>query len=243
MAFTLGASMLRRMQRVVGDRVSTPPGVPRPLPGRSACSAGVQAADFGGDGRGRGVERHGGVHGGQRADAGRPAVLVRCGQRRRRQPVELVPRLGVVAGDRDLGRARAVHLDEAVAEAARSLSAPSSLCGWKLASITMSPARAASVKGSSRAATLSRCGRASLTSPSPGTCRASCSVSGKSAGSAWSLCVRAAAGRSPAVSPGASARQKESRTVATLTESARAPLDVLGVPLLARLAASRKPGF
>jgi hypothetical protein len=236
MAFTLHASLLRRMQREVDDRVSTPRECP---PAREVSLFGWRA---GGDGRD--VERQGGgVHGDQRADAGRPVVLVRCGQRRRRQPVELVPRLGVVAGDRDLGRARAVHLDDAVAEAAQSLSAPSSLCGWKLASITMSPARAASVKSSSRAATLSRCGRASLTSPSPGTYRASCSVSGKSAGSAWSLCVRAAADRSPAVSLGASARQKESRTVATLTESARPPLDVLGMPLQGRLAARRKPGF
>jgi hypothetical protein len=33
--------------------------------------------------------------------------------------VNLVPRPGVAAGDRDLGRARAVHLDDPVAEAAR----------------------------------------------------------------------------------------------------------------------------
>ena len=32
-------------------------------PGRSACSAGVQAADFGGDGRD--VDRSGGIHGDQ----------------------------------------------------------------------------------------------------------------------------------------------------------------------------------
>ena len=62
-------------------------------PGRSACSAGVQAADFGGDRRD--VDRHGGVHGDQRADADRPVVLVHRRQRRRRQPVDLVPAPGV----------------------------------------------------------------------------------------------------------------------------------------------------
>jgi hypothetical protein len=59
----------------------------------------------------------------------------------------------------------------------RSLSNSNSLCGWKLASITMSPARAASVNSSSNDAAPSRSDHASSISPSPGTNRASCSVS------------------------------------------------------------------
>jgi hypothetical protein len=100
----------------LAERIS--PGGARPPPGKSACSASVQAAHLGGDGHD--VDRPGCVHGDQRADADRPVVLVHIGQRRRLQPVDLVPRRsGVVAGDRDLGRARAVHLDDAVAETAQ----------------------------------------------------------------------------------------------------------------------------
>ena len=57
------------------------------------------------------------------------------------------------------------------------MSSSSWLCGWKLASITMSPARAASANSSSNDAAPSRSDHASSISPSPGTNRASCSVS------------------------------------------------------------------
>ena len=108
------ASRIRRdWTTYLAERIS--PGGARPPPGRSACPASVQAADLGSDRRD--VDGHGGVHGDQRADADGPVVLVHLGQRRRLQPVDLVPRPGVIAGD--LGRARAVHLDDPVAEAAQ----------------------------------------------------------------------------------------------------------------------------
>ena len=88
-----------------------------------------------------------------------------------------MPRPGVVAGDRDFGGARAVHLDRRGRRGGAAGPARTSLCGWKLASITMSPAWAASAHISSIDAPPSRRDQARSTSPSPGTCRASCSVS------------------------------------------------------------------
>ena len=79
-------------------------------------STGVQAADF--DGDGRDVDRLGRVHGDQRTDADRPVVLAPRGQRQRHL-VGLVPDPGVVAGLGELGGARAVHLDQAGAQAAQ----------------------------------------------------------------------------------------------------------------------------
>ena len=80
----------------------------------------VQPADLGCDGRD--VNRCGRVHGNQRADADRPVVPFHLRQCYLLQPVDLVPRPGVVAGDRDFGRARAVHTSTTLPQRPRSLS-------------------------------------------------------------------------------------------------------------------------